>query len=88
MLVIKKNKATGVYKCVRDSDGALLPWTPRAHSIIDGHYHFEECTRDEIAAWTDEYNKTGKCNHPCGHDEDVMWYNKSVCEICGDSDLF
>lgn len=76
------------YKCVRDKDGKILPWVPREGNIGDNHYHFEDVTDEEYEQWKLEYIMTGKCNHPCGHDEPAAYMERSVCDICGDSDLF
>ncbi len=77
-----------LFKCVRDTDGIIIPWIPRASNIGDNSYHFEEATPEEIEKWKQEYEETGKCEHPCGYDTCAFYMEESVCGICGRSDMF
>lgn len=75
------------FKCIGEN-GNLIPFVPRANSVEEEKYHFEIASKKEISQWKKEYKKTGKCAHPCGHDEECFYMYKSVCDICGASDLF
>ena len=75
-------------KCVNDKTGEIIPWVPRARNIGDNHYHFEDCTEEEVIEFRKEYMRTGECLHKCGHDEGAFCMERAVCDICGESDLF
>jgi hypothetical protein len=75
-------------KCVNDKTGEIIPWVPRAINLGDNHYHFEDCTEEEVIEFRKEYMRTGKCRHKCGHDQACAYMEEAVCDICGKSDMF
>jgi hypothetical protein len=75
-------------KCVNDKTGEIISWVPRARNIGDNHYHFEDCTEEEVIEFRKEYMRTGECLHKCGHDEGAFCMERAVCDICGEGDLF
>lgn len=75
-------------KCVNDKTGEVMPWVPRACNIGDRSYHFEDCTEEEVVRYRKEYMRTGRCKHPCGHDQACAYMEEAVCDICGTSEIF
>ena len=75
-------------KCVNDKTGEIIPWVPKSINLGDNHYHFEDCTEEEVIEFRKEYMRTGKCQHKCGHDQACAYMEEAVCDICGERDMF